>query len=216
LVSIEPCRCSADASANLVIALAIRRPAASPAATPPASYDEAVRANRRVRELLARSPAPVPIDVPDRFRMLLAPGFRDVNRCVVLRALARGIGRATYDDRTGVEASTNSTHVEDYLPRGDPARQPLPLAHTALACARLLAEALRAFSSRPFRIIFNVNEGEYITSVIRFHTIRIKRTWLGRDIEAYTQEGVLELDTTDDPDMFTSAWWSPERVNARA
>jgi hypothetical protein len=153
--------------------------------------------NRKMAELLAGNPGAAEIEVPSEFRMFLAGGFKNVEGCVFIRELFLGqdhaIALPRYGDATGYEASVNSQHVEDYLPRGT-ALTPTSLAMTAQACARLLATRLRAFSADPFRIIVSVDG---TTSTIRFHKIREdERPWLSPNLEGY-QEAILVLDTTD-------------------
>lgn len=101
----------------------------------------------------------------------------------------------TTHDLTGSEASTNSFHIEDYMPR-EADRDPAALARVAVSCARFLAWRLRAFSDATYRVIMSVRDR---TSTLRFHTLRDGESWLTSDLDGY-DEAVGYLDSTD-PDL---------------
>jgi len=158
-----------------------------------------MRVNKRMAALLAASQGAAIVDVPEKFRWLLAAGVREVDGCVFLRELFTADDASalpSFHDAVGFECSINKVHLEDFLDRGY-AREPAALALIALSSARLLATTLHRVSNATFRIIASV-QGRH--STLRFHKVREGESWLAEDLDGYAEEAIFVLDT-DDPSV---------------
>lgn len=123
-------------------------------------------------------------------------GFTRVDGCVILAERSNLTGNATlkdFPDRTGYECFVNHLHVEDYLAEDASITQPMLLGQ-GLALTYLLKEELSVFSAgENFRIIVSSDES---SCSVRFHQIREGEEWLSRDLNSYTHEAILFLDTS--------------------
>ena len=165
-----------------------------------------VRWNQAMLTLLGGGPEflePSSMPIPEELSRLLTAGFEEKGECILLRSLASTRTSAldylqAKDDETGIEATINEIHVEDFVPAQ------VPLFELArLGCDFGFVLAKKLADERPsgsFRVIVAAmaaepssgNLRDYCT--VRFHKRREGAAWLNDDLEAYREEAIKVLD----------------------
>lgn len=99
------------------------------------------------------------------------------------------VQKVNLHDDTGIECFVNHVHLNDYQEFANTADALL----TGLQYTSLLHNNLRdAFSNTHFRTILIVSGREVH---IRFHKVREGQDWLVADLDTYTDDAILELET---------------------
>jgi len=158
-----------------------------------------MRLNRAMEELLRRfridpaGPPPLVIEL----QRLLEPGILSVNGSWLLASQAGTATSASlhqFPDRTGYEAFVNHIHVADALD-GTGERPPGFAFRQAIALGRALERLVAAHGA--FRIVVAADVDSPGDPNVRFYRSRSGEVWLEDDLESYTHEGILVLETPE-------------------
>jgi hypothetical protein len=125
---------------------------------------------------------------------LLQAGFTVIHDAVVFSAMdqaARKTPVSSFPDLTGYECFINHLHVEDYLDGFS--EDSKKLLRQSIAFALEVKKQLQfLFPERQFSLIVAYNE---FGCNFRFHTVRIGESWLPADLEQFTREAIMILET---------------------
>ena len=129
----------------------------------------------------------------EKLSELLSEGFTDLDGAVVFTAMrdtAERVTRDKFPDLTGYECFVNGIHVEDQV---DGSLSDQPLLRKGIAFALATESQLRsAFPGKAFNVIVAANASG---CGARFHSVRPGEEWLASDLEGYTDEAILVLET---------------------
>jgi hypothetical protein len=146
-----------------------------------------------MRQLLPEgTPLRRPDGLPDDLSQILGDGIRVVDDCLVVGKSSAvpclESVRAAVMDKTGYECFVNHVHLKE---RGDSA---VVLAHALAFCKRVTAETLSVAPNRSVRFIISKNGEDW---TVHFHTLRPDESYVSDDLEAYAEEAVLVLDSSE-------------------
>ena len=96
--------------------------------------------------------------------------------------------RSTVVDKTGYECFVNHIHLKE---AGDSAAA---LRQAVTFCTRVVAEGVRVAPNRSLRFIISRNGEDW---TVHFHTLRPHESYVSDDLEMYTEEAVLVLDSAE-------------------
>lgn len=124
--------------------------------------------------------------LPDALSKVLHSSFQQQDGCFFLSALLPGattLSTEDFPDRTGYECFVNKLHIEDYAERD------------GIEIGLTFADhVIRRFQDKHpeecLRAILSVGGGN---CVVRFHVIRPGEEWLAPNLEEYSEEGILVL-----------------------
>jgi hypothetical protein len=126
---------------------------------------------------------------------LVEPGFMVVDGIVLLKTqeqIAKSVKLDNFPDPTGYECFVNHVHIEDYL--SDSELDSNALLKQGIALANKIVEELSSlFPGKPFKVIVGANESG---CSVRFHLVRSGENWLSDDLDKYSQEAILVLETS--------------------
>ena len=145
-----------------------------------------------MRELLPDgAPLPSADALSDAFAQTLRDGISIVDDCLLLGksdAVPRlNAVRGAVMDKTGYECFVNHVHTEQ---RGEAAAV---LGQVVAFCTHMSAEAIRIAPNRSLRFVISKNGKDW---AVHFHTLS-HESWVSNDLEGYTEEAVLVLDSTE-------------------
>lgn len=125
---------------------------------------------------------------------LLQSGFSEIHGAVVFSAMDQAAHKtpvSSFPDLTGYECFINHLHIEDHLDGlSDDSQQ---LLRQGIAFALEAKKQLRSsFPARQFSLIIAYNE---FGCNFRFHTVRTGENWLSTDLEQFTGEAIMVLET---------------------
>jgi len=152
--------------------------------------------NQAMEELLRRfhlDPQRPP-QLAVELRRLVEPGVVEQNGCWLLASqLEAGTAgqRQHFPDRTGYEAFVNHIHIEDEL---DSASYP---AEALLGQALALGHAMGALAAAhgAFKIVVATSVDAPGDCNVRLFKVRPGETWIRDDLEGYSHDGILVLET---------------------
>lgn len=158
-----------------------------------------MRLNRAMEEMLGqfRIDPERPPPLAAELRRLLEPGIPSLDGCWLLASqLPAGASRARdqFPDRTGYEAFVNHIHVADALGRAGE-RSPGFALGQALALGLELEALLAAHGS--FQIVVAADMDSPADCNVRFYKLRSGEIWIEDDLEGYTHEGILVIETPE-------------------
>lgn len=126
---------------------------------------------------------------------VVEPGFIVADDTVLLKTQekrAKSIKPDNFPDLTGYECFVNHVHIEDY--HGDAELGSNALLKQGIALANKIVEELSSvFPDKLFKVIVAANESG---CSVRFHLIRCGENWLSDDLDKYSQEAILVLETS--------------------
>lgn len=146
-----------------------------------------------MRQLLPDGTPPRSTDaLPDELAQILGDGMRVVDDCLVVgksdAVPCLDSVRATVMDKTGYECFVNHVHLKE---RGNSAAV---LGHALAFCKRVSAEAVSVAPNRSVRFIVSKNGTDW---TVHFHTLRPDESYVSDDLEGYSEDAVLVLDSTE-------------------
>jgi hypothetical protein len=158
-----------------------------------------MRLNRAMKELLGQfqiDPERAP-PLAVELRRLLEPGILCLDGCWLLASqLSAGDSgaREQLPDRTGYEAFVNHIHVADAIGgAGDCS----PRAALGQAVALGLAMEALVAAHGSFQIVVAVDMESPTDCNVRFYKLRSGEVWIEDDLEGYTHEGILVIETPE-------------------
>ena len=155
-----------------------------------------MRTNRAMEELLRRFQLDPqrPPQLAVELRRLVAPGIVEQDGCWLLASqLKAGTAgqRQHFPDRTGYEAFVNHIHIEDELD------SELCSAEVLLGQALALGHAMGGLAAAhgAFKIVVASNLDAPGDCNVRLFKARPGETWIRDDLEGYSHDGILVLET---------------------
>jgi hypothetical protein len=155
-----------------------------------------MHSNHAMEELLRRFQLDPqrPPQLAAELRRLVEPGIVEQDGCWLLASqLKAGTAgqRQHFPDRTGYEAFVNHIHVEDEL---DGASHP---AKVLLGQALALGHAMGVLAAAhgAFKIVVATSVDAPGDCNVRLFKARLGETWLRNDLEGYSHDGILVLET---------------------
>lgn len=125
---------------------------------------------------------------------LLSHGFTQLDGAIVfstMRDTADRVKPENFPDLTGFECFVNHIHVEDQLEA--PLADPSALLKQGIKFALATESELRStFPGKPFKVIVAATERG---CGVRFHSVRQGEEWLANDLNGYSEEAILVLET---------------------
>lgn len=161
-----------------------------------------MRRNRAMDQLLMghRLDPDRPPPLASDLERLLAPGVTNQEGCWLLASqLCQSTAdRRQFPDQTGFEAFVNHVHVLDVL-GAEAERDPERSLGQGLALGRAL-KVLLAGRGR-FQIVVATSIEAPADCNVRFYRWRPGEVWIEDDLEGYTHEGILVIDTEESPPL---------------
>lgn len=132
------------------------------------------------------------INLNHNLHKLLIPKFVKVHDTILLKTQKKltKVSIDAFPDLTGYECFVNHVHIEDYIESVCSQKE---LFKQGLSFATMLANELKlSFPNKPFWVILSVNKS---SCNVRFHQLRKDERWLADNIEEYTKEAIMVLET---------------------
>lgn len=144
--------------------------------------------NQRMSALLRQADIPLPFVDDPALNTLSVPALSHVGEFVLLTNqydANKHVNPADFPDKTGFECFVNHVHLP-FDGTGASLR-------SCLSYAIALQKGLSRIVKNPsFLVIASVND-DWCT--VRFHQLRQNEAWIAEDLEGYTEEAVLLLET---------------------
>lgn len=152
--------------------------------------------NKKMQTLLDKNEldlSAVKADIPEEFSKMIEGGLTSSNDTLLLTSsfkMQKDTPIHRFFDLTEYECFINEINVDGYLV----APSMKELLKVSVACLNEISVLLKN-EGRKAKIICSVSDDEYLTSTIRFHSIREGQGWLSDDLDHYEDEGIMVVDT---------------------
>ncbi len=124
--------------------------------------------------------------IANKLDNLFSKGLLETENGLFLKSFKNSLSSITYEnsyDLTGRECTVNKFHIEDFTHKN--------LYQQAFLCLKSIWEMTQHYDCR---VILGDNEGDL---TVCFHLIREHESWIDSDIETYTLDGILYIDTKE-------------------